>query len=68
MEKAVDMAFYWYGKAAELNNPQAAYNLSIMYEKGWGCQADAEKARQWLELAAELGEPKAKERLVGLQQ
>ncbi|OGT20601.1 MAG: hypothetical protein A2V90_05105 [Gammaproteobacteria bacterium RBG_16_57_12] len=46
-------------QAAEQHNPEAAYQLGLMYGAGEGVVADKQKSREWLLQAAMGGHPKA---------
>lgn len=54
-----EKAFYWYEKAAELDNPLAQYNLGQLYLRGFGTERDFEKAIYWMKKAAENGDEDA---------
>lgn len=46
-------------RAAEVNHPQSAYILGIVYAQGIGKRIDGEEARYWLEKSASFGYPLA---------
>lgn len=48
-------AFKEYEVQAKLNNPQAIYNLGVMYEQGQGCKKSDKKAIQSFKKSASLG-------------
>lgn len=48
-------AFYYMKKAAELNMPEAQYELAEMYKNGNGVEADESQYRYWLEKSAKSG-------------
>lgn len=48
-------AFNWYHQAADENNPQAQFNLALMYEYGKGVNIDHKKASKWFSKAAAQG-------------
>lgn len=52
-------AYYWYGKAAQVGNASAMYELGNMYMFGKGVPRNKKAAYKWYSKAAELGEPKA---------
>lgn len=55
------LAVYWFRKAAEQGNGEAAYNLGVCHEKGWGVEhASAVRAYRNYEAAAAKGVPEAK--------
>lgn len=48
-------AFYFMKKAAELNMPEAQYDLAKMYKEGEGVDEDESQYRYWLEKSAKNG-------------
>ncbi|MCF7688771.1 MAG: LysM peptidoglycan-binding domain-containing protein [Cephaloticoccus sp.] len=48
-------AFKWYARAAELNSPQALFNVGLAYDLGRGVTVDAEIAFKYYLRAAEKG-------------
>ena len=46
-------AFYWFKKAAEQGDPDAQYNLGLMYYYGNGVTTDKKQAKYWIKLASE---------------
>ena len=54
-----EKAVYWFKKSAENETPNAtgAYNVSVMYNNGWGVEKNEYTSHVWLKLAAELGDP-----------
>ena len=50
-------AAYWYGRAAEQDDPVAQAYLAEMYAKGLGIAPDDVAALKWYRRAAELGHP-----------
>ncbi|MFZ5522526.1 MAG: tetratricopeptide repeat protein [Pseudomonadota bacterium] len=48
---------------AAKNNPQAQYNLGIMYQEGQGVPQDYEEAIKWYRMATEQGEANAQSML-----
>jgi TPR repeat protein len=55
-----ERAFKDYRELAELGQPQAQYNLAIMYAKGQGVRQSELNAYAWATLAAESGEARGK--------
>src|SRR6266513_2651965 len=55
-----ERAFKDYRELAELGQPQAQYNLAVMYAKGQGVRQSELNAYAWASLAAESGEPRGK--------
>lgn len=49
--------------SAAKNNPQAQYNLGIMYQEGQGVPQDYEEAIRWYRMATEQGEASAQSML-----
>eukprot|EP00984_Skeletonema_dohrnii_P006318 scaffold2260_cov73-Skeletonema_dohrnii-CCMP3373.AAC.2 len=62
-----DGAFEYLSKAAELDDVEAHYQLSIMYQKGHGVEKDEEKEAYHLEIAAIAGHPKARHNLACIE-
>src|SRR5690606_1355331 len=50
-QKAAD----WYRKAAERGNPDAQFNLGVMYEQGRGVPQSAQQGYVWLSVALANG-------------
>ena len=48
-------AYEYSEKAAELNNPEAEYNLGVFYEQGICVKKDIKRAMYWYEKAAKQG-------------
>ena len=48
-------AYEYSEKAAELNNPEAEYNLGVFYEQGIYVKKDIKRAMYWYEKAAKQG-------------
>ncbi|VAX07288.1 hypothetical protein MNBD_GAMMA26-1118 [hydrothermal vent metagenome] len=64
--KSSESAYDWLNKAAKNRFPDAQYELGYHYvtgNAGLEIKKNANKARQWLELAADNGQAKAMERL-----
>ncbi|MBE0499108.1 MAG: SEL1-like repeat protein [Campylobacterales bacterium] len=51
-KKAYEKAFPLILKEAQKENRAAQYRLALMYENGYGIQADSEQAMQWYKRAA----------------
>jgi len=56
----------WYQVAAEQGQPEAEYNLGVLYFEGQGVMQDFRIAARWYRLAAEQGERDAQFNLAGL--
>ncbi|KAI9318686.1 hypothetical protein BX666DRAFT_1930632 [Dichotomocladium elegans] len=56
-EDAKQLAFEWYKKAADLNNPMALHKLGFFYESGYGCTKNVQAAIEAYERAYEEGYP-----------
>ena len=54
-KKGYQEAIKWFRKAAEQGHANAAYNLSIYYELGYGVKKDIHESTMWCLKAAELG-------------
>ncbi|MDO5132712.1 MAG: S8 family serine peptidase [Eubacteriales bacterium] len=52
-------AIYNMEKAADRDNPDAAFAMGQMFEYGWAVGKDRKKAKSWYEKAASLGHPEA---------
>ena len=50
-----EKAFEWRLRAAQTGDPNSQYLVGKMYERGNGVDMDAEKARNWYQLATEKG-------------
>jgi TPR repeat protein len=61
--KNLDQAVFWWGKAAEQGDPEAQYNLALMFNKGQGVEQNLELAFHWFGEAAQQGVPSAQSRL-----
>jgi uncharacterized protein len=53
-------------KAVDAGEPVAMYNLGLMYRDGVGVAQDYDKAREWLQKAADAGDKDAKQELTRL--
>jgi TPR repeat protein len=58
-----EQAVFWWTKAAQQDDPEAQYNLGLMYSQGAGVAQDFEQAFSWFGQAAEQGVPSAQSRL-----
>ena len=50
-------AAYWFRKEAELQDSEGAFNLGLLYAKGFGVERDFAQAAEWMEKAVEWGDP-----------
>jgi len=57
--RSLSTAADYFGKAARRGNPEAQYQIGMMYANAIGVEGDLEAARQWLAEAAENGHPLA---------
>jgi TPR repeat protein len=57
LKQEPEKAYFWYGKAAEQNHPEAQYELAMLYnpETGFRRYVDQEKYLYWLNKAAGQG-------------
>ena len=55
IEKNLEMAFYWFQKAAENDYKLAQNMLAILYENGEGTEKNLVRAFYWYQKAAENG-------------
>jgi TPR repeat protein len=53
----------WFQKAADQQDPSAMYDLGTLYENGEGVPKSVDKAKEWYEKSAGLGNTEAKKRL-----
>ncbi len=58
-EKKYENAKAWFEKAAKLGNPDAFYNVGLLYENGLGVQKNIAEAVKWYEQAGGLDHVKA---------
>ena len=58
-----DLAFEWYKKSADNNNPEGLFNLGQCYENGFGVEQDLEKALECYKSAAIKGNADAQYKL-----
>lgn len=56
VEQDPAQAAYWYRKEAELKDPEGAFNLGLLYAKGFGVERDFEQAAAWMEKAVSWGD------------
>lgn len=56
VEQDAEKAAYWYRKEAELQDSEGAYNLGLLYAKGFGVERDFEQAAAWMEKAVAWGD------------
>lgn len=56
-------ALAWYRKAAEQGNPDAQYNVGMMYLRGEGVAGNRQEAIKWIGKAAEQGYKRAQDTL-----
>lgn len=63
IEQNYEKAFSAYTKAAELNDADAQFQLSLMYRKGLGTKKDPVLASRWLSRAASQGQQDAQKAL-----
>lgn len=62
-EADLEKAFNWYLKAAEAHEPSSAYEVALAYAMGRGTRRDMNKAKEWLQIAADTGHLEAKKKL-----
>ncbi|MGE5149665.1 MAG: tetratricopeptide repeat protein, partial [Rhodospirillaceae bacterium] len=53
----------WYQRAADAGSPTAAFNVGVMYDRGFVLERDAERAVAWYRKAVEGGVAPAKHNL-----
>jgi len=54
-------ALNWYKKAAEQNNAPALCNIAVLYYNGQGVPVNRLEAHRYFLIAAQMGEPRAKD-------
>jgi TPR repeat protein len=59
----IEQAVMWWARAAGQGDPEAQYNLALMYGKGQGVEKNLTLAFSWLVKAAAQGVPSAQARL-----
>lgn len=57
VEQDPEKAAYWYHKEAELEDSEGAFNLGLLYAKGFGVERDFTQAAEWMEKAVAWGDP-----------
>ena len=57
VEQDPEKAAYWYRKEAELQDSEGAFNLGLLYAKGFGVERDFKQAAEWMEKAVAWGDP-----------
>lgn len=57
-------ALYWYQKAASQDDINAFLELGIMYKYGQGTEKDLNKAKEWFQKAADMGNEEAERELL----
>ncbi len=57
VEQDAGKAAYWYRKEAELQDSEGAFNLGLLYAKGFGVERDFAQAADWMEKAVAWGDP-----------
>jgi len=67
-EKGIKSAVEYFSKAAEMDNVEAHYGLSVMYREGHGFEKDKKKEVYHLEQAAIGGHPRARYNLGCVEQ
>ena len=66
MGKSVRASRHFHMSAAGSNNPDAAFQLGMMYESGTGVRADVRDAIRWYRMAASWGRADAHNRVTAL--
>ena len=56
VEQDPEKAAYWYRKEADLQDSEGAFNLGLLYAKGFGVERDFVQAAEWMEKAAAWGD------------
>ncbi len=59
VEQDPSKAAYWYRKEAELQDSEGAFNLGLLYAKGYGVERDFTQAAEWMEKALAWGDSDA---------
>ena len=60
VEQNPEKAAYWYRKEAELGESEGAFNLGLLYAKGFGVKRDFAQAAEWMEKAVAWGDEDGK--------
>lgn len=55
VESDPEKSVYWFTKLAELDNPEAQFNMGLFCAEGYGIERSLKNAVYWLEQAAENG-------------
>ncbi len=63
MPKDLQAGTGWLLRAANLGSAQSAFNVAVMYERGFVVERDSSKAAEWYRKAADAGLPTAKHNL-----
>lgn len=56
VEQDPKQAAYWFRKEAELQDAEGAFNLGLLYAKGFGVERDFVQAAEWMEKAVAWGD------------
>lgn len=56
VKQDAEKAAYWYRKEAELQDSEGAFNLGLLYAKGFGVERDFTQAAEWMEKAVAWGD------------
>ncbi len=67
-DQKYEEALLWFSKAADQDDPDAAFNVGSLYYVGRGVAKDEAKATEYYRRAARLGMPEAKNVLKSLGQ
>ena len=60
VEQDPAQAAYWFRKEAEMKDPEGAFNLGLLYAKGFGVERDFHQAAEWMEKAVAWGDDDGK--------
>lgn len=63
VEADLEQAAAYFSEAAELGNEEAMYSIAVMYLTGTGKPLDPDAGREWLRRSAELGYPRAADKI-----
>lgn len=63
VEADLAQASQYFSEAAELGNEEAMYAIAVMYLTGTGKPLDPDLGREWLQKSAELGYPRAADKM-----
>jgi len=63
VEPDLEQAAAYFSEAAELGNEEAMYAIAVMFLTGTGKPLDAEAGREWLQRSADLGYPRAADKI-----